>query len=199
MATALLLLCHIPPALASLKNNTVPAQASELPTIAPGNGLTVTSAFAIQPVATLYVMIVVPEDKLVRRAVDEPIVATAVLLLLQCPPVVTSLNAAVRPAQSTSGPVIFAGTGFTVTSVVFRHPVASEYVITAVPLPTPATIPEIEPILATAVLVLVHIPPPIASLRSISPPTQTLKVPVMVDGIGFTMKRVVVLQPPVSV
>jgi hypothetical protein len=56
-----------------------------------------------------------------------PIVATAVALLLQVPPVTASLNVTVRPWQTTGVPIIVPGVGTTVTFIVSvcRHPPAS--------------------------------------------------------------------------
>ena len=58
----------------------------------------------------------------------------------------------------------------------------------------PAVIPVIIPVLpavATAVLLLFHEPPAVASLNRVVPPTQTIGMPVIpagVDGNGFTVK-----------
>ena len=46
---------------------------------------------------------------------DVPIVATLVLLLLHVPPLVTSLNVWLDPAQVFNAPKIDEGNGFTVT------------------------------------------------------------------------------------
>jgi hypothetical protein len=53
--------------------------------------------------------------------VDEPIDATAVLLLVQTPPDVTLLKVLVDPTQTTAEPVI-AATELTVTAVVEKQP-----------------------------------------------------------------------------
>ena len=57
----------------------------------------------------------------------EPMVATAVLLLVQWPPEVASLNVAVDPIQEFTEPVIPTGLGYTVTlmTLVCKHPPAS--------------------------------------------------------------------------
>ena len=66
----------------------------------------------------------VPADTPVTFPVAEPTVATDVLLLLQVPPLVTSDSGIEKPTQTTAGPVIAAGIGLTVTTVVVKHPEA---------------------------------------------------------------------------
>ena len=53
----------------------------------------------------------------------------------------------------------------------------------AVPAATPVTMPE-ELTVATAVLLEDHVPPEVASFRSVVDPAQTLVVPVMAATIG---------------
>ena len=59
------------------------------------------------------------------------------------------------------------------------------------PTVTPVTNPVVAPIVATAGLLLVHVPAPAASARAVVPPTQTEVVPEMGD-IGFTVTTAVV-------
>ena len=58
----------------------------------------------------------------VRIPVDTPIVPTAVLLLLQVPPVVASVSVVVVPAQIGVVPIMPTGVGFTAITVVVLHP-----------------------------------------------------------------------------
>jgi len=51
-------------------------------------------------------------------------VATTGLPLDQTPPAVKELNVEVNPTHVDAGPVIGAGSGFTVTTAVARHPLA---------------------------------------------------------------------------
>ena len=51
------------------------------------------------------------------------ILAVAGVPLDHNPPVVTSFKVIVDPKQTSAGPVITAGTGFTVTAVVLKQPV----------------------------------------------------------------------------
>ncbi len=50
--------------------------------------------------------------------VEEPMVATDMLLLLQLPPVVASDNVVVLPTHTAAVPVMPAGSGFTVATAV---------------------------------------------------------------------------------
>lgn len=50
--------------------------------------------------------------------------------------------------------------------------------------------------LMTAVLLLVHVPPPVASLKASVRPSQTEEKPVMAAGARLTVSVVVVLQLP---
>jgi hypothetical protein len=62
--------------------------------------------------------LVVPAVKPATTPSLEPIVATAVLLLLQVPPVVAELNAFVAPVHDSREPLITDGRPFTVTILV---------------------------------------------------------------------------------
>ena len=68
-------------------------------------------------------MVGLPAETPVTTPVDEPTVASAVLLLLQVPPVVASLNVEELPAQTRPAPVIAAGVGLTVSPVHAMQPV----------------------------------------------------------------------------
>lgn len=57
--------------------------------------------------------------------VSEPTVATAVLLLLQLPPVIEFTSVIVAPLHTVVGPVIGPGARFTVTTAVTKQPVDS--------------------------------------------------------------------------
>ena len=52
-----------------------------------------------------------------------------------------------------------------------------------VPVPTPVTMPE-EPTVATLLLVLLHVPPDMASVRLIVAPVQTSDGPVIIPADG---------------
>lgn len=67
--------------------------------------------------------------------------------------------------------------------------------IVAVPAVTPLTVPEPEPIVATAVLLLLHAPNGEASASVVVDDTQTVGVPVIVAGKGLTVNTEVAMQP----
>jgi len=60
-------------------------------------------------------MVGLPAATPVAIPVEEPIVANELLLLVHVPPGVVELNIVVRPVQTVSVPVIFAGFALTVT------------------------------------------------------------------------------------
>jgi hypothetical protein len=61
--------------------------------------------------------------------------------------------------------------------------------------PPPVTTPEAEPTVATRLLLLLHVPPPGASVSDIVPPVHTVVAPIIADGNGLTVTTVVVKQP----
>ncbi len=66
------------------------------------------------------------------------------------------------------------------------------------PAATPVTIPEPEPTVATDDVPVVQVPPP-ASVSAVVIPTQTVPVPVIVPGNGFTVTTAVIRQAVLSV
>ena len=64
---------------------------------------------------------------------------------------------------------------------------------------TPVTVPEVAPIVATPVLLLVHVPPEVASVNVVGNPTQTFVVPPIAAGFGLTVKLVTAIQPVLNV
>ncbi len=125
--------------------------------------------------------------------------ATEGLLLAHVPPGVASVSVIEEPRQIAPAPVMDDGVGVIVTMTVVRQPVPSVYVITAVPAVIPVTTPVPAPTEATDVLLLLHAPPPVASLSVVVAPTHALAVPVITDGVGDTVNVAVVLQPVGSV
>jgi hypothetical protein len=59
----------------------------------------------------------------------------------------------------------------------------------------PVNDPEVSPMVATVVLLLLHVPPVVTSINVVVVPGQILSVPVIVDGIGLTVTIVVARQP----
>jgi len=68
-----------------------------------------------------------------------------------------------------------------------------------VPYDKPDTMPDVMPVVATAVLLLVHVPPFTASLKVTGEPTQILAGPEMAEGGGTTVSVVVAVHPVLNV
>lgn len=90
--------------------------------VSDGKIATFTTAVSLQPVGSVYVIIEEPAVTGVTTPDPETIVATAVLPLVQDPPLVASDNVIVDPVHSAPAPVIAAGVGFTVTFATEKHP-----------------------------------------------------------------------------
>lgn len=67
------------------------------------------------------------------------------------------------------------------------------------PLATPVTTPDIEPTLAIAGLLLLHVPPVGEELNVVDVPPHIANVPVMTLGAVFTVITFVAKQPPANV
>ena len=122
VATAVLLLVHVPPKTASLSTISEPSHTEDGPLISAGVGLTVTVVVAIQPKE--YVIVAVPAPIPVTRPPD--MVATDVLLLLHAPPGTASLSVNVEPIQIVPAPTIAPGSGLTVMTLYTVQPEPSE-------------------------------------------------------------------------
>jgi hypothetical protein len=92
-------------------------------------------------------------------------VPTKVLLLLHVPPADVLLNAVVDPSHTAVVPPIKPGIGLVVTSINTLQPVGNAYVIVDVPTAPPVVMPELEPMVATTVLLLAHVPPAVVLLN----------------------------------
>ena len=101
------------------------------------------------------------------------------------------------PSHTIGPPVIAGGGGSTVTSTVTEQPPAV-YVIVVMPGDAPYTMPEATTV-AAAVLLLLHVPPLVASLNAVVDPTHMVVAPPMGDGNGFTVTIVVAGQPEAGV
>jgi hypothetical protein len=119
VAIPVALLLQVPPP-ASLRVVVNPEHTVSVPSIAVGNGLTVTTVVIIQVVGKVYVMTPVPAD----TPVTIPVALTvAVPVLLQVPPPLASDNDVVSPRQTLIAPNIAVGNGLTVTTAVAIQPV----------------------------------------------------------------------------
>ena len=65
----------------------------------------------------------------------------------------------------------------------------------AVPTPAPFTIPVLDPTVATNELLLLQVPPGVASVKTDEVPVQMPVLPVMPAGRSFTVTIVVVKHP----
>jgi len=130
----------------------------------------------------------------------DPTVAIVVLLLLHVPPPVRSPNGVVFPEHTDSVPVILCGPGFTVTVAVVAQPAVDVYVMIALPpgFAPPVKDPEVDPMVATVVLLLLHVPPDNGSPNGVVDPAHSDKVPVIAPGVGFTVTTVFIVQPVVG-
>ncbi len=65
----------------------------------------------------------------------------------------------------------------------------------AVPTVMAFTVPGGATVVATVVLLLLHVPPPVASLSTEDRPVHALSVPVIAAGCAFTVRLVIATQP----
>ena len=122
-------------------------------------------------------------------------VAKAVGTQLHVPPGVASVMRPDVPGQSVNGPLITAGNGLTVTTTDLEQPKEEVYKIVAVPVTIPLINPVVLPAVAIEILLLLQVPPGVGSLKRTDDPAQTMGVPVIVAGNGFTVTGLVVEQP----
>ena len=113
----------------------------------------------------------------------EPIVAAAVLLLVQVPPETPSVSMVVAATHTVDAPLMAVGDKLIVTGLVATQLPPVEKVIIALPDDTPVTMPE-EPTDAISVLLLLHVPPEEVSLNVAVEPEQMPETPLMAPGAG---------------
>lgn len=105
------------------------------------------------------------------------------------PPGTTSLSVVVYPAQTVAGPDIGAGAGLIATVAVRTQP-GIVYDIVTDPFIIPVTIPLTASIDPIEGLLLLHVPPGVASFKEVVKPVQALRIPV-IGSIGFIVTKVV--------
>jgi hypothetical protein len=162
VATAVLLLLHVPPVMALVSVVVVPGHICVSPIL-------VTRVFTVAiivvniPGDVVYVMCVVPLAIPVSRPVVGCIVAIDVLLLLHVPPAVVCPSVAfVCPAHTMGVPVID-GKGATTVTTVTREQLPTVKLIVAVPTLIPFTVTWLNGegvTVATLGLLLLHAPDP---------------------------------------
>ena len=190
---AVLLLVHVPPVVPSVRLVVLPTQMLAVNgLIATGAVFTVIVFVVIQPELFVNVMFAVPAVLPVTIPVRLPILATNGEPLLHVP--LPSVSVVVVPAHSVTGVdgVMAAGRAFTVTLAVVLH-VPMLYVIVAVPALAPDTVP-----LTTVadVLLLVQLPPLVASVRTVVVPWQRTAVNGLIaTGELLTVTGLVTKQP----
>jgi len=170
-----------------------PAHTTNEPVMAAGRALTVAVVVALQPVASLYVIVTAPAALPVITPVNVSTEATVGALLVHVPPVGVVLKVTIEPAQTVAVP-IEAGVGLTVTVDLEIQPLAVVYRIVVLPESTPVTTPLPVPTDATEPSELLHAPPETELPRVAVAPTHTLTVPVL-DAIGYIVTIVDELQP----
>jgi hypothetical protein len=152
----------------------------------------------MQPVGKVYVMDAVPAAIPVSTPVAALIDAMPGSDELHEPPGAALLKVAVAFSQTTPLPVMVPGKGFTVTTADAKQPVDSAYVIVLVPAEAPVTSPML-PIVATAGVLLLHVPPAVTSDCNVERPEHTCAIPVTGAGNGLTVISAVLRQPVDSV
>jgi hypothetical protein len=197
VAIAVLLLLHVPPEMVLLKVVDIAMHTLLAPEIADGAGVIVTWRVVWQPVASVYVILVLPAATPVTMPVA-PTVAIDVLWLLHVPPPVP-VNVVVVPTHVVATPPMAAGSGLTVRIPVRRQPVLSVYVITELPAVMPVATPLVPSIVAIDVFWLAHVPPVTVLLNDVVVPGQAFKVPEITAGSGLIVTTVVVVQPEPAV
>lgn len=131
-------------------------------------------------------MIAMPEERPDTVPVDELTAAILIADELHNPPAVRLLKVVVALKHRLLEPVIVNGSGLTVNTAITAH-VPTEYVIVVVPEVIAVTIPVVEPIVATLVLLLAHAPPETPFIKVVLAPTQTTKDPPIGVGTGRTV------------
>ncbi len=169
VAVPVLLLLHVPPAVASARVTVDPVFTVAVPVIAAGEAFTDKVSFLEQPFASLYVIVVPPAVNADTSPLVVLIEATDDALLDHVPPVMALVSVADVPVHIEEDPVIAAGAWFTVTMALVKQPVAGIlYDTEAVPAAIPVTIPEVELAVAIALLLLHHVPlPPTVAVRTV--------------------------------
>jgi hypothetical protein len=121
---------------------------------------------------TVYVIVTAPAVRPVANPEAELMVAMAVLELLHVPPLTVEERVVVDPIQIEVPPDNVPAFGVAVTvmllfAVAFAHPPVptTVYVMVEDPADSGVITPEVELIVATVVLLLLHVPPPTVEVR----------------------------------
>ena len=162
-ATDVVPLDHAPPTVELLSVAVCDWHNANVPVIAPGVGSTVNVMVVKQPDGNVYVIVAVPgagvADTPVTTPVPIPTLAVAGALLVHVPPAVGCVRVVVSPSHTDVAPTIGAGAAVTVATTVLVQPALNEYVTIVVPADTPYRTPVVEPMVPTARLLLLQVPP----------------------------------------
>ena len=115
------------------------------------------------------------------------------------PPASASVSDVTAPSQTLAVPDMAAGSGLTVSVKVLKHPSGNVQLISVVPADIPEMIPVTEPIVAMAVLLLLHIPLDGESDNIVVVDGQRLAAPRIAPGCTFTVTTMAVAHPVGSV
>ena len=113
---------QVPAAYSVCRVDGVAGASARVPVIGLGASGTVSVLYAFTTQPVLYVITALPGEIPVTMPVALPTVAIAGLLLLHVPPVTVLLSVAVVPGHTLLFPVIVAGAGLTVTTMVLVTP-----------------------------------------------------------------------------
>jgi hypothetical protein len=202
VATKTLLLLHTPLPVRSTKIIECPRHTLSAPVILPafGNAFTVTVFVAVAVPHALVTMYLIVSAPAVTPVTKPPLETVArALLLLQAPPVATSVNNIAVPTHTFEGPVILPAFGNILTviafvAVVVPHELVTAYLIVSRPAVIPVTTP---PETVALVLLLLHVPPVTTSVNMMAEPTHTPEAPVILPafGNGLTVTVLTAMQP----
>jgi hypothetical protein len=187
-------LVHTPPAGAPFSVVVLFTHTEAVPVIVPGNANTVTTVVTRQPVLNVYDTAAVPAILPSTSPVD-PVTVTFGDGLDHVPPAVMLFSVVVCPTHIVPVPVIAAGSGLIVATVVSEQVVGSVYVSVVVPASTPPSIPEVLPIVPLAGVLLSHVPPAGVPVSVDDDPSHTCSEPVTPVGRPFTSTTIVRKQP----
>ena len=123
VATAMLLLLHVPPVTGCDRLVVAPAQIVAVPVMAAATLLIVTWVLLVQPAPTVYMMLASPALTPDTTPVVRFTLALSAASLLHVPPDVALLSVVVCPTHTTAVPVLAPMPEFTVTVAVLAQPV----------------------------------------------------------------------------
>lgn len=196
LALAALLMLQLPPAIGWLITVVLPTHTVGVPLITAGNVITVTVSVALQPVPNVYVTgtrpPVIPLTTPVMLCIVP--IGDASGSELHVPPDGPLVRLVAKPAHTVSEPLIGVGLAFTFSGQVAIQLVGSIYDIITEPAAIPVTTP-LASTVATAVLLLTHVPPGVALFSTVIAPSHTFIRPVMGEGSGLTVKLCERIQP----